>query len=138
MALGTACSTHAAGSADGTYGAPTSEMAVRGFLDGANVEDYERMSELFGTDAGPAVARLGITEVEQRMIVIAKMLKHESYDISQANLAQLGPDRVRWEARLEGTRKGDVVVPVITVPDEAGRWFVERLNLDAVSATVVP
>jgi hypothetical protein len=113
-------------------------MAVRGFLDGANVENFEQMSDLFGTEDGPAVERFGVTDVEQRMIVISKLVKHESYSLGQANLAQLGPDRIRWEARMEGTRKGTVVVPIITVPDRSGRWFVERLNLESLSASTVP
>jgi hypothetical protein len=113
-------------------------MAIRGFLDGANANDYSRMSALFGTDQGPAVERFGVTDVEQRMIFLASILKHDSYELQQANLAQLGPDRVRWEARMTGTRKGQVVVPIVTVPDRAGRWYVEILNLDALTASMVP
>ncbi len=119
-------------------GAPTSEMAVRGFLDGANLDDYPRMSDLFGTKDGPAVDRFGVTDVEQRMMFLAGILKHDGYDLQQANLAQLGPDRVRWEARMTGTRKGAVVVPIVTVPDRAGRWYVEMLNLDALTASAAP
>ncbi len=48
----------------------------------------------------------------------------------------LGPDRVRYEVRMSGTRKGSVVVPVIAVPDRSGRWYVERLNLDALTAGI--
>lgn len=134
-----ACSAHSSGQAGtASAGASTSEMAVRGFLDGANAEDYPRMSDLFGTKDGPAVDRFGVTDVEQRMIFLARILKHRSYELSQANLAQLGPDRVRWEARMTGTRKGSVVVPIVTVPDDAGRWYVERLNLDALTASSAP
>ena len=137
-AMTSACASRSAMRASGEYGAPTTEMAVRGFLDGANAEDYSQMSDLFGTDEGAAVERFGVTDVERRMIFLSALLKHQSYNLQQANLAQLGPDRVRWEARLEGTRKGTVVVPVITVPDATGRWFVERLNVDALTASTVP
>jgi hypothetical protein len=113
-------------------------MAVRGFLDGANADDYSQMSALFGTEKGPAVDRFGVTDVEQRMIFLASILKHDSYELRQANLAQLGPDRIRWDASMTGTRKGHVVVPIVTVPDRTGRWYVERLNLDALTASQVP
>jgi len=73
-----------------------------------------------------------------RMIFLAGILKHDSYELQQANLAQLGPDRIRWEVRMSGTRKGGVVVPIITVPDGDGRWYVERLNLDALTASAAP
>jgi hypothetical protein len=132
------CSTNSANRADALYGAPTSETAVRGFLDGANADDYTRMGDLFGTDKGPAIKRFGVTDIEQRMIFLASILKHSSYELSQANLAQLGPDRIRWEARMRDTRKGLVVVPIITVPDTGGRWYVERLNLDALTTSTLP
>lgn len=134
-AVAAGCSARTTSQSGSSYGAPTSEMAVRGFLDGANAEDYGQMSDLFGTEKGPAVERFGVTEIEQRMIFLAGILKHSSYELQQANLAQLGPDRVRWEARMSGTRKGGVVVPIITIPDRAGRWYVERLNLDALTAS---
>lgn len=126
------------GAGDTVYGAPTSEMAVIGFFEGANADDYGRMSDLFGTADGPAVRRFGVTDIEQRMIVLAGLLKHEAFELTQANLAQLGPDRIRWAARMRGTRKGSVLVPVITVPDRDGRWFVERINVDALIAQPMP
>lgn len=136
MALLTAgCASGSAAARSGEYGSATSEMAVRGFLDGAAVKDYSRMMRLFGTADGPAVDRHGVTDVEQRMIVLAGLLQHESYDLRESNLAQLGPDRVRWEVTLAGTRRGTVVVPVITVPDRSGRWYIEVLNLDALTAS---
>ena len=134
-AISGGCSAKSTSPSGSSYGASSSEMAVRSFLDGANADDYGRMSDVFGTDAGPAIERFGVTDIEQRMIFLAGLLKHSSYSLEQANLAQLGPDRVRWEARMSGTRKGSVVVPIITVPDGAGRWYVERLNLDALSAS---
>jgi hypothetical protein len=118
------------------WGAATSEMAVRSFLDAANVEDFETMSNLFGTSDGPAVEEFGIADVEARMIFLSRLLKHEGYAMNPVNLAMLGPDRVRYEVRLNGTRKGDVTVPVIVVPAKSGRWFVERLNVDALAAGI--
>lgn len=140
LAAGTtsSCSTRSASQSDSTKGAATAELAARGFLDGANSDDYTSMGLLFGTDKGPAVDQFGVTDVEQRMIFLASILKHESYELRQADLAMLGPDRVRWEATMTGTRKGTVVVPVVTVPDRHGRWYVERLNLDALTASPVP
>lgn len=124
------------GGANTAVGAATSEMAVRGFLDAANAEDYDRMIYLFGTADGLAVDEFGVQDVEARMIFLSELLKHESYTLSQVNLAMLGPDRVRYEVQMSGTRKGEVVVPVIAIPDSSGRWYVERLNLDALTAGI--
>lgn len=122
--------------ANAAAGAATSEMAVRGFLDAANAEDFNRMIYLFGTADGLAVDEYGIQDVEARMIFLSQLLKHESYTLSQVNLAMLGPDRVRYEVQMSGTRKGSVVIPVIAVPDGSGRWYVERLNVDALTAGI--
>ena len=132
VAGGCASGSTTAGGAE--YGSATSEIAIREFLDGARVKDYGRMMRVFGTSSGPAVDRHGVTDVERRMIVLAGLLQHQSYELRQADLAQLGPDRVRWEVSLAGTRRGTVVVPVVTVPDRSGRWYVEVLNLDALTA----
>jgi hypothetical protein len=126
------------GRGDVRYGAATAELAVRGFLDGAQTADYQRMGALFGTASGPAVERFGVSDVEQRMIFLSQLLRHTSYELRQANLAQLGPRRVRYVATMKGTRKGDVEVPVVTVPDGAGRWFVEQLDVDRLAGTTVP
>ncbi len=124
------------GGARAAAGAATSEMAVRAFLDAANAEDYDRMMNLFGTADGLAVDEFGVQDVEARMIFLSELLKHDSYTLSQVNLAMLGPDRVRYEVQMSGTRKGSVVVPVIAIPDGSGRWFVERLNVDALTAGI--
>ncbi len=133
-----ACASSGGGSASDrdVPGAATSELAVRSFLDAANREDYSGMMDLFGTENGPAVDEFGVQDVEARMIVLSGLLKHGGYTLSQANLAMLGPKRIRYEARMTGTRKGNVVVPVVTVPDGSGRWFVEWLNLDALTAGI--
>lgn len=117
------------------YGAATSEAAVRAFLDGARAKDYRAMAAHFGTTMGPAEKRFGVAEVEQRMIFLAALLRHDSYQLRVANLAQLGPERVRYVAVLVGTRRGTVELPVVTVPASDGRWYVEQLEVDALGAT---
>jgi hypothetical protein len=120
------------------YGALSSELAVRTFLDAAAADDYPRMWRVFGTKDGPAVERFGIPEIEARMIVLARLLKNSGYDLRVANLASYGPDRVRYEVDLRGSRKGNVVVPVLTVPARGDRWFVEQLDMDALTASSLP
>lgn len=133
-----ACASAPVSSRQSGWGAPSSRAAVDLFLDAANREDYEAMWKVFGTKDGPAADRFGIPEVEQRMIFLSALLKHSGREMRQADLASAGPGRTRWLVRLEGTRKGDVTVPVITVPGPEGRWYVERLNVDALTSSAVP
>jgi len=116
------------------YGADTSEAAIRAFLDAAAADDYPRMWAVFGTAEGPAVEEFGIVETESRMIVLAQLLRNSGYEMRVVNLASYGPDRVRYEVRLDGTRKGSVVVPVLTVPDGQERWFVEQLDMGPLTS----
>lgn len=117
----------------GGYGAVTAEAAVIQFLDGAQVEDYAAMWSVFGTSDGSAVESFGVAEVEARMVVLSRLLKHDDYELRLANLVGLGPNRARYEVAMQGTRKGNVMVPFVTVHDGQGRWYVERLQADRLS-----
>lgn len=117
----------------GGYGAESSESAVSRFLDAAATENYPGMWAVFGTSQGAAIERFGVAETESRMVVLSRLLRHRDYEMRVSNLAGLGPNRVRYEVRMNGTRKGDVMVPVVTVPDARGRWYVEQLDADRLS-----
>lgn len=115
------------------YGSPTAEVAVSRFLDAARQQDYQAMSRQFGTREGPAEARLGVAEVEQRMMVLGGLLRHDGFRMERRDLARIGPRRARFVATLSGTRNGTVQVPVVAVETPEGRWFVERLVMDPLT-----
>lgn len=116
------------------YGAPTAEQALRTFLNAAAKEQYPTMGRVFGTRQGPAESRLGVTNVEQRMVVLAGLLQYDSYSLEPSALTQPEPYQRRFNARLTGTRQGEVTVPVFVVRAESGRWFVERIDTDPLTA----
>lgn len=115
------------------YGAVSSDAAVTRFLDAAQSENYPGMWAVFGTKDGPSIERFGVQEIEPRMVVLSRLLKHETYELKLANLAGLGPNRARYEVRMTGTRKGNVTVPFIAAHDAGGRWYVEQLEADRLS-----
>jgi hypothetical protein len=117
----------------GGYGADSSESAVARFLDAAASENYAGMWAVFGTSEGAAIERFGVAETESRMVVLSRLLKHRDYEMRVSNLAGLGPNRVRYEVRMVGTRKGDVMVPMVTVSDGRGRWYLEQFEADRLS-----
>ena len=108
-------------------------MAIRRFLNGVGSSDYMAMGRQFGTRQGPAEARMGTTELEQRMIVLAGLLKYQDYSLRREDLAQLGPHRTRYVATLTGTREGRVDLPVVAAQAEDGRWYVERIQVDPLT-----
>lgn len=119
--------------APSSYGAPSAREAAAAFLEATRQREYTTMGRHFGTREGPAEARLGLGEVEQRMIVLAGLLAHDEARLRREELAGLGEQRERFVATLSGTRQGRVSVPVVTVVTPRGRWFVERLGVEALS-----
>lgn len=134
--VGCASSGRALSGDPASYGATSARGAAVAFLDAARERDYTVMGRHFGTREGPAERRLGLGEVEQRMIVLAGLLRHRDASLRREDLAQLGPHRTRFVATLAGTRSGRVSVPVVTVATEEGRWFVERIGVEPLSGSV--
>lgn len=115
------------------YGSGSPQAAIRSFMEASENHDYEAMSQQFGTSDGPAEARFGAREVEQRMVALAKILEHRSYSLRPADLLQVGPKTQKYVMRLTGTRKGTVDVPVIVARTGDGKWFVQQLVLDELT-----
>lgn len=118
---------------DEAYGASTAELAVRGFLDAAQMRRYTDMAHLFGTQDGPAEKKFGVDEVEQRMVVLSALLQHASYTLSEPELRVLGPEHQWFVAAMTGTRKGDAEVIIVAAQTKQERWFVEQLDLTSIT-----
>lgn len=116
------------------YGSPDPRMAIERFLQGAAEKDYQTMGQQFGTPAGPAEERFGITEVEQRMMFLAGLLRHRDYELREADLARTGPGRTRFVVTLiRGEERDRVDVPVVAAVTDDDRWFVERIDTDPLT-----
>jgi hypothetical protein len=62
-------------------GAPDAVSAVRGFLEAAREPDFQAMGGFFGDAQGPARQALAREELEKREVIMARCLRHDSYDI---------------------------------------------------------
>lgn len=121
------------GAEEGPLGAATPEDAVQSFLNAANRDDYQGMSRLFGGTRGPAIQRLGRSEVEQRMFVLAALLGHRNYALRRSGLTE-GPSEIRFLVDMTGTRSGNVTVPVIA-GEHRGRWYVQQVVTGPLTGT---
>ncbi|MFQ5679132.1 MAG: hypothetical protein ACE5HP_06705 [Gemmatimonadota bacterium] len=133
--LGLGCASGGTGSAEAValYGEESPEAVVETFLNAAKRDDYRTMVRLFGTTSGPAERRLGRTDVEQRMFVLAAFLEHQSFSVRRSGLTE-GPGRLRLLADMVGTRNGNASVPIV-VAEYRGRWFVEQVVTDPLTGT---
>lgn len=116
-----------------SYGAPTAEAAVRGFLQALRDRDYPAMARYFGTESGPAEEKWGVEEVEQRMLVLAGILAHEESNLRPSRRSVPDENQRRFILSLTGTRYGSVTLPVVTARWRGGRWFVERIDTAPLS-----
>jgi len=107
--------------------------AAERFLRLAGERDYVEMGWVFGTAAGPVIEQWPRPEVEKRMYALASVLQHDS--------VVLGPERpvpgrigsaVSVTAEILNRGRG-YAVPMTLVRGPGDRWFVEQVDLQAVT-----
>lgn len=135
VVAGVGCASGGSGSdgSDGLPGAASPEDAIQSFLNAAKRDDYATMASLFGNTQGPAVRRLGRSEVERRMFVLASLLEHDGYALRRSGLTE-GPDALRYMVEMTGTRNGNVTVPFIVATD-TNRWYVQQVVTQPLTGT---
>lgn len=127
-----ACVTKEVGPRDGTSAvAPT--LVVERFLNAANANDLETMGRLFGTANGAILERDDRANVEQRMYLVANILRHQDFRFAGEGIV---PGRTAETTRLmvQMTVKGqEFVVPFTMVRSKKG-WMIEQIGLDVITA----
>jgi hypothetical protein len=108
--------------------------AVERFMRAAEQKQYNAMGWLFGTPRGSVMERDKQPEVEQRMYAIASILEHERFAVRDQSPVP-GSATGEMGLTVAVTNHGRTIdVPFTTVKDGAGRWFVEKIQLEAVTA----
>lgn len=114
-------------------GSPGPALVVERFLQAVNAGDLETMTELFGTPDRTIVQLDGRSKAEQRMHVLASMMRHDDYQILGQRAV---PGRLREATELQvqlliGERS--VNVPHLVVRKKSGGWIVERVDLEQLT-----
>lgn len=117
----------------GLAGAPAAPAAVERFLQLAGDDDYTGMGWVFGTSEGAILTRDPPAQVEQRMYAIASILEHDGFVVGNGSpVPGRLNDAIVFDVIItEGTR--DLRVPFTTVRGPGGRWFVEQVDIEAVT-----
>ena len=100
----------------------------------AAAKEYAQMGWIFGTAKGPLVRRDPPSDVERRMYALATVLEHSTFAVQGENPV---PGRagaaVQMPVRL--TQRGrEYTVPFTAVRGPDGRWFIEQIGVEAVTA----
>lgn len=143
--------------ATGPMAGPEAMLSVERFLQAANTRDLDAMARIFGTEEGPMAERAGSTvgcafkrmgswvglsrrcirweRIELQMNTIALILQHDDYRIrSESSVAGRRHPTTRVGVDLErgSQRYQDVPFVVVRAPD--GRWLIEEVGLDRITA----
>lgn len=118
----------------GGPGAIAPAVAVERFLQLAADRDYIQMGWIFGTESGPILRQHPQPEVERRMYAIASVLRHDSFVAGPGSPV---PGRMGRAERFvvqihDGGKRYDV--PFIVVRGSGDRWYVEQVDLAAVTS----
>jgi len=107
-------------------------MTVERFLRAANQNDLDTMAQLFGTRDGPVTRNWSKREQDERMFLLASLLRHSDYSITGE---QVVPGR-REEATQLNVRmvvsQGQVQVP-FTMVRSRNQWLVEKIDIESIT-----
>ena len=120
--------------ARGAPGATGPTVAVERFLRHAAAKEYSQMGWIFGTAQGPLLRRDPPAEVERRMYALATVLEHTTFAVQGENPV---PGRAGAAVQLPVRvvqRGRDYVVPFTAVRGPDGRWFIEQIGVEAITA----
>ena len=126
-----ACGGHAGYSA--TPGMSPADVVER-FLRASGEKQYGTMAELFGTTAGSILQRDPRPESERRMYAISSVLENERFTIRDQSPVP-GSATHEMAITVALTHRGHTVdVPFTAVQGPQGRWYVEKVDLEAVTS----
>lgn len=93
----------------------------------------QRMGRLFGTAEGPIAERDPRTQVEQRMQVLARILRHRDFRVdSEETVAGRAGQAIRLTVLMQ-TDQRQVRVPFVVVRSKDG-WLIEQIDIEALTA----
>ncbi|HEX6307897.1 MAG TPA: hypothetical protein VFZ69_06905 [Longimicrobiales bacterium] len=108
-------------------------MTIERFLRAANQNDLDTMAALFGTREGPVTRSWSKKEVDERMLVIANVLRHSDYTIAGEQLVAGRRDEAT-QINVQMVISGNtLMVPFTLVRTDAQNWLIENIGIDAVT-----
>jgi hypothetical protein len=112
---------------------PGPALVVERFLQAANANDLRTMTQLFGTRERTIDQIESRERAEQRMLVLASLLRHEDYRVrGQRVVPGRLDDATDLLIELDlGHRT--VVVPHLVVRKRGGGWIIERIDVEALT-----
>ena len=113
---------------------PGPALVVERFLRAANANDLETMTGLFGTREQTIREREGTTRSQQRMYVLASVLRHEDWSVvGQEKVPGRLEEATELLVRIE-TPERTATVPFLVVRKKGGGWIIERIGIEPLTS----
>ncbi|MDX1673449.1 MAG: hypothetical protein R3314_01510 [Longimicrobiales bacterium] len=114
---------------------PGPALVVERFLRAANANDLQTMTQLFGTANRTIVQLDGKTRAEERMYVLASILRHRDWSIvGQQTVPGRMLDATELLVRIQKQER-EAVVPFLVVRRDEGGWIIERVDIEPLTTT---
>jgi hypothetical protein len=109
-------------------------LTIERFLRAANENDLDTMISLFGTREGSVRGTWTKQEADQRMFLLANVLRHTDYTIGPEQIVPGRRDEAaQFNVRLVTQRDGTVQVPMTLVWSRDRQWLVENIPVDRIT-----
>ena len=107
-------------------------MVIERFLRAANTNDLDTMARLFGTVDGPIVNQHSKQHVDDRMFVIASVLRHSDYRIVSEEIVP-GRRDVATQLNVSLTIQDEPVLVPFTLVTSGQGWLIEQIAIERIT-----
>jgi hypothetical protein len=111
--------------------APT--MTIERFLRAANQNDLDTMAALFGTREGSVARSWSRKEIDDRMFLLASLLRHSDYTISAEQIVPGRRDVATQYTVSLVLQQGPVQVPFTMVRFGSDQWIIEQIGIERIT-----
>jgi hypothetical protein len=108
-------------------------MTIERFLRAANQNDLDTMASLFGTREGSITRTWTRKEIDDRMFLLASLLRHNDYTLSAEQIVPGRRDEAtQYTVNLQ-LQAGPAQVPFILVRVGGQQWIIEQIGIERIT-----
>jgi hypothetical protein len=108
-------------------------MTIERFLRAANQNDLDTMAALFGTKEGSVARSWSRKEIDDRMFLLASLLRHSDYSISAEQIVPGRRDVATQYTVSLVLQQGPVQVPFTMVRFGDNQWIIEQIGIERIT-----
>jgi hypothetical protein len=108
-------------------------MTIERFLRAANQNDLDTMGALFGTRDGSITRTWSRKEVDERMFLLASLLRHSDYNIGSEQIVPGRREEATQYTVQLSLAHGPAQVPFTLVRTRGNEWLIEQIGIERIT-----